>query len=214
MDALLANAIHDLKNNLHALNSQLGDAARQAPSPALAEARAISAHINNQLVQLLTLFRSAEGSLRLVVDDHDLANFIDELRLEPVGGESAGIAIEYHCEAAEDLGSWAFDAYQTKLVLADAVRNAVRHARSQIDFSLESVPGGGIAFVVRDDGPGFPAHILQGDEATMSARGSGLGLRFARLVASEHRTPDGRVGSLQLDNTSAEGGGRVRLYLP
>lgn len=214
MDLLTANAIHDLKNSLHALNCWLGDAERSNPSPALHEARALAQHASLQLVQLLTLYRSSEDCLRLAIDDQYLPAFVEELRQEPVTRQQAELRIDYDVSHAETIGTWAFDAYQVKLVLTDALRNAARHARRQVSFALTRVPDGGIEFMICDDGPGYPTHILAGDEAVMGDNGSGLGLRFARLIASAHRTPDGRSGAVLLDNQAPDGGARLRLRLP
>lgn len=214
MDSLVANAIHDLKNSLHVLNSWLSEAERKAPLPELVEARALASHLNRQLVQLLVLYRYGTGQLQLAIDDRDLRAFLEELRSEPLHGSHAAVTVDYDLAAADSIGTWAFDAYQVKLVLADAVRNAVRHARQRVTVGIERDPHGGIALVVQDDGPGFPEAILANDEPRMADNGSGLGLRFARLVASRHRTPDGRNGTITLTNTGRDGGACWRLYLP
>jgi signal transduction histidine kinase len=96
------------------------------------------------------------------------------------------------------------------LVLLDALRNAVRYARESITIRLEPVERS-ICFVVSDDGPGFPPEILAGANAAMTPGSTGLGLRFARLIASRHTTPDGRCGAVELRNNS---GAEFRLYLP
>jgi hypothetical protein len=49
----------------------------------------------------------------------------------------------------------------------------------------------------------------------MDSGSSGLGLRFARLIAQRHATPDGRHGRIELGNDSDANGGAVfRLFLP
>lgn len=214
MQALIANAIHDLKNSLHVLNSWLGDAERQAPSEPLAQARALATHVNAQLVELLAIYRESEGNLRLNIDDRDLRQFIEELQIEPLLPPGSSVTVSYDVTAMDELGAWAFDAYQIKLVLLDALRNAVRHARSSVSFSLRAAENGGLEFIVADDGAGFPAEILDGEESVMGQQGSGLGLRFARLIAERHTTPQGRSGTLTLDNAGIAGGARLRLRLP
>ena len=214
MEPLVATSIHDIKNSLHALSSWLGEAERQTPSPALSEARSLANHINGQLVQLLALYRENEGSLRLSVDDRDLLSFLEELRLEPTGRHDGSIKVTYDLSSADALCTWAFYAYQVKLILADALRNAVRHARGDVRLSLSTPAEGGIEFQITDDGPGFSEALLSGEQSAMSTSGSGLGLRFARLIAARHRTPDGRSGELLLDNQGINGGARLRLRLP
>lgn len=209
MDALVAAAIHDAKNALNALNTWLGEAKRQAPSPALDEARRVADRVSGQLVELLALYRASEGTLRLAIEDHRLDDFLADTMAElaPPGG----IAIDTDFAAAADLDAWAFDAYQVKFVLLDALRNALRHATSRARFALAAEPGGGLRFTVRDDGPGFPPEVLAGDRREMSGESSGLGLVFARLIAERHATPNGRHGRIELAN---DGGARFDLILP
>jgi signal transduction histidine kinase len=144
--------------------------------------------------------------LRLTIDDHDLPDFIDDLLAE-LGPVPEHMQLECACEAT---GAWAFDAYLVKLALLDALRNALRHARSHVRFSLQAMAKGGLCFEVTDDGPGFPAAILDG-ESSASTQGTGLGLSFARLIAERHATPAGKHGHVELANTP---GARLRLFLP
>ena len=231
MDALVAAAIHDAKNQLSALCVWLGEAQREfsaltsASSPALGRALSITTTLSAQLVELLALYRAGEGSLRLAVEDHYLDDFQAELMAEleqsrPLtqsgAEERSEIAITCSFEAAAKLGSWAFDAYLVKFALLDALRNALRHARSQVRISLVAEAGGGIRFDIEDDGEGFPDDILRAEASgEMSAGSSGLGLSFARLIAARHATPAGRHGALQLCNDGLGGAGaHFSLHLP
>lgn len=216
MNALIAAAIHDAKNGLHALNACLIDAQNQAPSPALGEARIIADQISAQLVELLAVYRASEGNLRLAVDDHDLREFFEEIQLEPLLPLALRntVSLTYELTAIDEIGTWAFDAYQVKLVLLDALRNAVRHAKTQVRCGIARATGGGLDFSVVDDGPGFPPEVLGGEDTSMSADSSGLGLLFARLIAARHATPQGHHGTVTLDNQGINGGARLTLHLP
>lgn len=210
MDTLIAAAIHDAKNGLNALNTWLAEAQREHPSAPLTEAQAVAARVGAQLVELLALYRAGEGSLRLAVDDQDLIDFCADVCAEFVLPAKSTLRLETGFSAASEIGAWAFDAYQVRLVLLDALRNAARHAASVLRFSLEQTADG-LCFTVADDGPGFPAEVLQGAETAMDSGSSGLGLRFARLIAQRHATPNGRHGRIELAN---DGGAQFRLYLP
>ncbi|MCX7179832.1 MAG: hypothetical protein NTX56_14045, partial [Proteobacteria bacterium] len=76
MDTLVAAAIHDAKNALSSLGVWLEEAQREfesgGSSPALMQAKAITAALSGQLVELLALYRAGEGSLRLAVEDQHL----------------------------------------------------------------------------------------------------------------------------------------------
>jgi signal transduction histidine kinase len=206
IDALVAAAIHDAKNALMHLDTQLAEMACRPTTADFSAARATTSRIAGQLTELLTLYRAQGGQLRLTIDDHDLPDFIDDLLAElgPVPGH---MQLECSCEAT---GAWAFDAYLVKLALLDALRNALRHACSHVRFSLQAATQGGLCFEVADDGPGFPPTILAGESAA-SSQGTGLGLSFARLIAERHATPAGRHGRVELANTP---GARLQLFLP
>jgi signal transduction histidine kinase len=210
IDTLVAAAIHDAKNALLALDTQLAEAARRPASADFATARATTARIAAQLAELLTLYRAQSGQLRLSVDDHDLTDFIDDTLAE-LGPLPTGIAIDVDRDGAVKMGAWAFDAYLVKLVLLDALRNALRHAHSCVTLSLQAASGG-ICFTVTDDGPGFPQALLGGTDNIASTNGgTGLGLSFARLIATRHATPNGRHGRVELTNTP---GATLRIVLP
>lgn len=212
MNALIAAAIHDAKNALHAVCAQLTRAAAAAPSAELAEAQALAARVDAQLVELLAIYRASEGHLQLAIADHDLSDFIEELRIEPLGGDK--VVPSFEMDEARRIGVWAFDAYLVKLVLLDALRNALRHACGRVVCDVRPGEKGGIEFRVRDDGPGYPSEVLAGADTAMEADSSGLGLLFARLIASRHATPDGRHGALELSNAGLDGGACLRLCLP
>lgn len=210
MDSLIAASIHDAKNTLNALNTWLAEAEREHPSAALLKARASAQRVSAQLVELLVLYRAGEGTLRLAVDDHHVGDLVRELFAEviPVPGQPG---IETDLAAIDAIGEWALDAYQVKLVLADALRNALRYGRSRVTLRIDTMPAAGLCFEVRDDSEGYPPDILRGEDLGLTGGGTGLGLRFARLVAERHATPAGKRGRVELRN---DGGAVFRLILP
>lgn len=211
MSPLIAGTIHDAKNGLNMLDTWLEEARRSAPSPALDQARAVAARISAQLVELLTLYRAEENSLRLAIEDRDLIDFCQEVTSEIVLPPGGNARIESDLSAATVLGAWAFDAYQVKMVLQEALRNALRHGKSRIRFGVAAQPGGGLRFTVSDDGPGFPQEVLDGETRAMDSASSGIGLVFARLIAERHATPGGRHGRIELAN---DDGAVFALVLP
>lgn len=227
MDTLVAAAIHDAKNALSALGVWLDEAQRecetQSSSPALKQAKAITATISGQLVELLALYRAGEGTLRLAVEDQHLEDFLADLMAELADSRpassvegNAAIAIDTDFAFAKGNAAWAYDAYLVKFVLLDALRNALRHAKQRIHFSITAEAGGGIRFSIADDGEGYPKEPLRNEDNTkMKPGSSGLGLSFARLIAARHATPAGQHGRLELSNTGlGKNGGRFSLVLP
>ena len=225
MEILLAAAIHDAKNALNSLGVWLDKAQRECggQSAALNQAKAITATISGQLVELLALYRAGEGNLRMAVEDQHLEDFLTDLMSElsatpNTDGTDGGAvpSIETDFAAAREIDAWAFDAYLVKFVLLDGLRNALRHARRQILFSVAAEPGGGIRFNIADDGAGYPDSILRAEStAKMTPESSGLGLSFARVIAERHATPAGRHGRVELANDGlGAGGARLSLILP
>lgn len=211
MSPLVAGCIHDAKNGLNLLNTWLEEARRTAPSPALDEARAVAARISAQLVELLALYRAGEGSLRLAIEDHDLLDFCAEVTEEIILSPDSNVRIDSDLSGGAAIGAWAFDAYQVKMVLQEALRNALRHGKQHIRFAVAAQNGGGLRFTVSDDGPGFPQEVLDGESRAMDSGSSGIGLVFARLIAERHATPGGRHGRIELTN---DGGAVFALILP
>ncbi len=209
-DPLVAAVVHDAKNALQALDTQLDAAQRRPASTDFAALRSNVGRIAAQLSELLTLYRAQNGQLRLAIDDHDLSDFIDDLLVE-IGPLPPGIALEVEREVALRVGAWAFDAYLVKLVLLDALRNALRHATGRVVLALDAPSHGGLCFCVSDDGPGYPASLLEENAGVASASGTGLGLAFARLIAERHAVPDGRHGRVELTNLP---GACLALRLP
>lgn len=210
IDTLVAVVIHDAKNALLALDTQLAELQHRPASVDFSIARATASRIAAQLAELLTLYRAQGGQLRLAIDDHDLCDFIDDLVTE-LGPLPANIELAVDRAAAVALGAWAFDAYLVKLALLDALRNARHHACSRISLSLQAIPAGGICFTVADDGPGFPQDVLTGVDVASGGNGTALGLSFARLIAARHATPAGHHGHVELANTP---GATLRVFLP
>lgn len=210
MEDLVAAVIHDAKNALLALDTQLSQAAHRPASVDFQATRQAVVRIASQLTELLTLYRAQTGAFRLAIDDHDLADFCEDLRDE-LGPVPAGIALDINCRIAATLGAWAFDAYLIKLAVLDALRNALRHARSRVALIVSHIPGNGLCIEVSDDGPGFPPEILDGKPGVSGSGSTGLGMSFMRLIAEHHATPNGHHGHVEFTNDS---GAKLRIYLP
>jgi signal transduction histidine kinase len=211
MDHLIAAAIHDAKNALGTLGACLDRARGSNDSPDLRQASDLAARVNAQLVELLALHRAGEGSLRLAVADHNLADFFTDLETELRDEKERHPTVTLSLTCAPEAIEWAFDAYLVKFVLLDAVRNALRHAATRVALDCRLEPGAGLHFCITDDGPGFPASVLRGEVGAMDADSSGLGLVFARAIAERHLIPGGRHGRVELHN---DGGARFSLLLP
>ncbi|MDD5250250.1 MAG: HAMP domain-containing sensor histidine kinase [Rhodocyclaceae bacterium] len=197
---IAALTIHDVKNRLAEL---AGKAERRGDKDTVRTALEAAA----TLTQLLAFYKSENGILTPNVDAHAPADLVDELAHE--AGGMGGIAIETDCGAAPTLAF--YDETLVRMVLANALQNAMRHARSRIMISVGE-RSGQVEFCVRDDGPGYPASVLAdgGYAAAVTREGTGLGLRLAKRIARLHESAGVR-GDVALAN---QDGAVFALRLP
>ncbi|TFW26291.1 sensor histidine kinase [Duganella callida] len=137
--------------------------------------------------EAMTLGRQLILELRQAGDGVTLAQ-----RLDLLGGALCARArIRFTCTLQPALAlrhdAWADDIY---ILLAEALRNAVRHARAGT-ISVTSVQtGDGLAVTVADDGIGIPAAILNGSPPSLHFGLTGMRERAqllgARLEIASH----------------------------
>ena len=197
---IAALTIHDVKNRLAQL---AGAAERKGDTETLRTALEAA----ETLTQLLTFYKTEIGGMRLDVEAHAPADLVDELVRETKG--ISNVAIEQDCSAAPPLAF--YDETLVRMVLANALHNASRYARSRIRIGVAEQDGYCV-FTVRDDGPGYPDSVLAdlGASAAVTRGGTGLGLRLAGRIAQQHENA-GLRGAIGLAN---DGGGVFTLRLP
>jgi signal transduction histidine kinase len=107
--------------------------------------------------------------------------------------------VDVDCSRAPTL--WFYDQALVRMVLANAVQNAARHARTRIAIEVAERDGF-LEFLVRDDGSGFADPLLNdagGSARPVSSEGTGLGLRLALRIAEMHENA-GQRGQIRLAN--------------
>lgn len=200
--------IHNARNRLMHVAEQLGKTGQD--------------ELSLEVQRSSNLLTCAMALLKL--DDADTVLSILEVNLEAFFRELSSQAetlcpapLTLHCSADYSLCTypvWTFDEELVRLVIMDAVMNAVRYARHRVSLS-STWKAGELSFLVHDDGPGFPASILenQGREVVAKAEGTGNGLYLARQIAERHQI-DGKGGRIELFNDTENGGAVFRLVLP
>lgn len=102
-----------------------------------------------------------------------------------------------------------------RVALVNLIDNAIKYAPAHSEIRVQvAIAPGGIAFIVRDEGPGMNAktkarvfdRYWRGDIAGTVA-GNGLGLYLVRRIAAAHG------GSITLDSTLGQGS-RFTLFIP
>ncbi|MEQ7919576.1 HAMP domain-containing sensor histidine kinase [Xanthomonas sp. WHRI 1810A] len=218
---VIASTVHDMKNALasliHAhgqLQAQLPQNLRRTPEQGVIEYE--FAHLNGMLVQLLGLYKLGVNQLPLRPDYHELDDFLEaQLALHEEVLNSRGITARYQVDELESPGF--FDRDLIGSVVSNVVVNAVRYARQHIVIGAAHV-GGQLVISVNDDGPGFPAQMIE--QQTESELGlnqrtgsTGLGLYFAAQIADQHQR-QGVRGHIEIANGGELGGGLFSLFLP
>jgi two-component system OmpR family sensor kinase len=216
--SFLADASHELRTPLTGLRGQLEVLARQeAPAPdevrrvermALREIDRMSRLVDD----LLLLARTDEGRF-LAPEPVELAPFVNEL-FELVAA-TADRRFELDPIAPGVLEA---DPERLGQALRNVLVNAVQHTRDGglVHLAVRPTGGGGVSFVVEDDGPGIPTDqrdlVFERFHRTDASRaratgGSGLGLAIVRAIVLAHggRVTAGRAGG---------GGARLELELP
>lgn len=193
--------LHDVKNRLANL---AGRAEARGDIETMSEAMDAA----DALTRLLIYYRSDIGSLVLEVDGHCPADLVAACASE---ASMLGLfKVEVDCSAAPTL--WFYDETLVRMVLANALQNAKRHACGRIALEVAERDDF-LEFIVRDDGGGFPDPVLvdhTGAAIRVSREGTGLGLRLARRIAEMHEHA-GKRGQIRLQNA---GGAVFCLLLP
>lgn len=200
--ALVALTLHDVKNRLAAQ-------AARAESAADLEARNALIESAETLSRLLTLFKAEQGLLGLAVDADCPADLLQELAVLRLPAGAPRIVVA----ADEAPPLWYYDRNLVRMVLNNALHNALRHAREEISLSARQTADGSFLILsVTDDGPGFPPAMLGlfPSPTPLSEEGTGLGLLLSQRVAEMHGTPAG-PGSIRLSN---QPGACFSLWLP
>lgn len=222
-DDLMKMIVHDLKTPLAAVQAtleMLGDGdfgpVTAAQADALGGAQARAADLLELIEDLLELARLEEAQVQLERAPLDVGPFLAGVlegwthRLHQEGGAVA-------LDVAPGLPLVPADQALLRRVLDNLLQNAVVHARRAVRVTLTArADQGGVRVSVADDGPGIaPAYhelIFRKFErvrvaGVATARSSGLGLSFCKLVAEAH---GGRIWV-----QSAEGAGATfHLFLP
>ncbi|WP_238452585.1 sensor histidine kinase, partial [Pseudomonas savastanoi] len=174
------------------------------------------ANLNGMLVQLLGLYKLGVNQLPLRPDYHELDDFIEaQLAHHQDVLASRGIAARYEIDEMSPLGF--FDRELVGSVVGNIIVNAIGFAREQIVISIGE-EGGQLKITLNDDGPGYPAYLIERQTEyvqgiNQGSGSTGLGLYFAAHIARLH-VRNGMRGRIEIANGGVLGGGMFSIYLP
>ncbi len=219
--AVLASSVHDMKNSLgmvlNTLDEVVGNCTPEnCPSHALlSQMQYEAARVNNNLIQLLTLYKMDEDQLSINISQYPASEILEEsvLQNKPLLDVKG---IEIFTECPDDL-SWFFDRNLISGVINNVLNNAFRYVRDKIKIRAAE-KNGWFMISIEDDGKGYPDELLgtglkTGSGVSFKTGSTGLGLFFASMVAMAHKNK-GREGFISISNGGEYGGGCFTINLP
>jgi signal transduction histidine kinase len=217
---ILASIIHDMKNSLGMVLNRLDEIVEELPaeineSAKIASVQQEAKRLNNNLIELLTLYRIENERVSPVIDEVYLYDFLQEIMAENQStADSAGVKLT--CDCDEELSGY-FDEGLVQGIINNLIGNAMRYTNSMIELSAVEKDGY-LVLSVEDDGDGFTEAMLEAQQAdaTNNDIGDGrtlLGIHFANMIAQMHHNKD-KKGFIQLSNNNKLKGGCFSIYLP
>ncbi len=196
-----ALVVHDLKNELGALEAALQQLSLQPAASAAAAAHRQCQRLRQRLVMYLTAY-GAEGELRAFCEDESPAELLAGVAARHAAPDAA---LRVAAETGADTPPFAyFDRRLVAMALDAAMHNALRFARRRIALGVRQ-ESGHLVFSIEDDGPGLTP------QPAADPHGTGLGTTLCRAVARAHGTVRAD-GGVVLANRPA-GGARFELWL-
>jgi len=217
--SILASCVHDMKNSLSMVINTLDDITdndAHAHPEEIERLKYESKRVNNQLVQLLALYKIGNKQYFLNITETNVRDFVEETLIPHVDllkKRNITLKIEIDNELV-----WYFDEPLIKSVINNIVNNAYQYTKDQVCISAE-LNNNNLRLCITDNGDGYPKEMLQKFKETtktsinVNTGSTGLGLFFCRQVADLHKNKK-KSGTIELDNNGIDGGGRFTLSLP
>ena len=211
---VIASGVHDTKNVLFDALMRIGVAAHEVSGnrgqqalPLLKDASAAVEQATTRLSTLLSAYRLARHENPVVLMPVLVGDLVEYAVMRTPSNSDQQGEIRIVCgDVCSD--TWLLDRELVADCLVNALVNALRYAKGQIQISAQ-VEDGWLVLRVEDDGPGFSP-----EQTTHTARmQSGVGLFVARRIAGLHQQ-HGRQGRLLVSNGGALGGAVFTLMLP
>ncbi len=209
-----------MKNSLGMVINRLDEVVDELPSD-LNQSTKINSiqqeakRLNNNLVELLTLYSIENERIAPVIDEVNVQCFLQEAIAENISTSNSN-GVDLNCDCRDDLIGY-FDEGLVRGIINNLIGNALRYTKNRIELTA-SEKDGYMVISVEDDGTGFPEAMLKAQEAEINSNDLAdgrtlLGIHFANLVAQMHQNKD-KTGFIQLSNNGKLKGGCFSIYLP
>lgn len=208
---ILAISIHDMKNSLGTIR-ELVQHLKQAniPDKNLMQLEFETSRMNNNLMQLLALYKIEIEQLRLHIDEYSSNDILNDVKAQQSALlELNHITLEIECNE-DTLCYCDFDLICN--AIASILNNAQRYSQQKVILSTGQYEDY-TYFSIEDDGEGFPDNLLMENDIDFNNGNTGLGLFFVSTIARLHCNGDKR-GYIKTSNDSRLGGAKFTLFLP
>lgn len=197
---------------------ELSDKAKQnndSSTNELAKLHYEASRLNSNLLQMLSLYRAEKQQLPVNIDEHYIVDILDEIITKnQIYLDSKQIQVKL--DVADEL-YWYLDIDLIANLLNDVFINAMRYTKNLIYIQAE-IQNSRLVIQINDNGDGYSEAMLEQNEFSMqalnlSAGHTGLGLFFAKIIASAHQNNQ-TCGDISLTNGGQLGGSLFKLTLP
>jgi len=219
-DQLLAASIHEIKNRFGLVFSQLDQLLAALPldenlNQSAEQIKCEAEFIGAELVRVLASYKTLEGDHLINQDQQFLVDFLEE-KVARHANTIRAHHLNLSYDSDEELDGF-FDAGVVNIVLDTAIYNAVKEGAKTILLSADYVDDYYLRIQIHDDGPGFPASMLETDfsqgQIKSDSQSTGLGLFFAQRLISQHQEGE-KQGRVELGKSDRLSGACVSLLLP
>lgn len=220
LSTIMSSSIHDMKNSLSIILNTIDmlsdiNSFSNNNRDSLELLRQEGKKLNNNFIQLLSLYRIENKQYHANIDNHNVYDCLEEIALEnECVLTQHNLDLTIVCDEELD---WFFDRALILGILNTILNNACRYASKYITLSA-NISDAHLVISIMDDGEGYPEQILNNDEEQQKdidfhSGNTGLGLYFATVVAQLHQNKN-QSGHVKISNTGIEGGGKFAIYLP
>lgn len=218
---VLASSVHDMKNSIGMLLGSLEQLIDQTPAEDFQATKHFNtlhyeaSRINNELVQLLTIYRMQNDFLPVRIDEYYVIDVLEEqIARNQMLLDTANIKLILDCDTSL---VWYYDQDLIASLIHNIVVNCARYTKSVINISV-TTEDEMLCIAIADDGGGYPKHMLQNplgklDDIELSKNATHLGLFFAERIAALHKQGD-KFGFIRLENGPPLGGGVFKVFVP
>jgi len=220
---LLASTAHDMKNSLTMIVTTIDDISNnlqtEKTSSTLGEPldllRYEAKRVNNDLMTLLTLYKLESEHIALKNDINIVYDLLEEQFLHHQASLNYN-NIETIIEC-DELLQWVFDFDLLGSVINNVINNALRYTKHKLKLSA-SILNEQLRIIIEDDGPGYPAHMLEARpersmQTNLKTDSTSLGLYFSQTIAEAHHNKNTK-GAIEISNNSSLGGGHFAINIP